>query len=259
MKIENCKNYINYPLLNEGISNTSYLIDDKFVYRHKESSLDPFNKPINEISFYNAIKDKINTEQIIEYDINTGEKLSLFIDKTTRLSSPLKKEEMDLVATFIKTIAKIDNRIDFEFRPFDRLSFYKDNSSNNLPIKNESEIIFAAEKLYEKYPLVYAHNDLVKGNLLFKDKQLIVLDFEYAGLNIFLFDIASFISENNLSKNDKEYFLSQFENINKKDVQIMINFENILWYYWASYMYKLTNKQIFNIIKEEKYKSLNNI
>ena len=114
MKIENCKNYINYPLLNEGISNTSYLIDDKFVYRHKENSLDPFNKPINEISFYNAIKDKINTEQIIEYDINTGEKLSLFIDKTTRLSSPLKKEEMDLVATFIKTIGKIDNRIDFE-------------------------------------------------------------------------------------------------------------------------------------------------
>ena len=99
----------------------------------------------------------------------------------------------------------------------------------------------------------------MKGNLLFKDKQLIVLDFEYAGLNISLFDIASFISENNLSNDEKEYFLSQFKNINKKDVQTMINFENILWYYWASYMYKLTNKQIFNIIKEEKYKSLNNI
>ena len=109
---------------------------------------------------------------------------------------------MDLVATFIKTIGKIDNKIDFEFRPFDRLSFYKDNSYDNLFIKDESEIVFAAEKLYEKYPLVYAHNDLVKGNLLFKDKQLIVLDFEYAGLNISLFDIASFISENNLSKND---------------------------------------------------------
>ena len=80
---------------------------------------------------------------------------------------------------------------------------------------------------------------------------MIVNDFEYAGLNISLFDIASFISENNLSKNEKEYFLSQFENINKKDVQTMINFENILWYYWASYMYKLTNKQIFNIIKSE--------
>ena len=126
-------------------------------------------------------------------------------------------------------------------------------------IKNESEIVFEAQKLYEKYPLVYAHNDLVKGNLLFKDKQLIVLDFEYAGLNISLFDIASFISENNLSNDEKEYFLSQFKNINKKDVQTMINCENILWYYWASYMYKLTNKQIFNIIKEEKYKSLNNI
>ena len=93
MKIENCKNYINYPLLNEGISNTSYLIDDKFVYRHKESSLDPFNKPINEISFYNAIKDKINTEQIIEYDINTGEKLSLFIDKQRAFLHRLKKKK----------------------------------------------------------------------------------------------------------------------------------------------------------------------
>ena len=79
-------------------------------------------------------------------------------------------------------------------------------------IKNESEIIFAAEKLYEKYPLVYAHNDLVKGNLLFKDEQLIVLDFEYAGLNISLFDIASFISENNLSNDEKEYFNNNIKN-----------------------------------------------
>ena len=74
-----------------------------------------------------------------------------------------------------------------------------------------------------------------------------------------LADVQTGKFEVNLSKIEKEYFLSRFENINKKDVQTMINFENILWYYWASYMYKLTNKQIFNIIKEEKYKSLNNI
>ena len=85
------------------------------MYRHKENSLDPFNKPINEISFYNAIKDKINTEQIIEYDINTGEKLSLFIDKKTRLFAPLIKEKIDLVANIIKLILNFVLLIDYLF------------------------------------------------------------------------------------------------------------------------------------------------
>ena len=47
MKIKDVK-LTNATLLNEGISNESYLIDNKYVFRYKEDDNDVFNKAKNE-------------------------------------------------------------------------------------------------------------------------------------------------------------------------------------------------------------------
>ena len=95
--------------------------------------------------------------------------------------------------------------------------------------------------------------------MLFVDNKLYLLDFEYAGNNIELFDIASFISENNIEDIELiDYFISQF-NVDKKDVITMIDFANILWYYWAQYNFTLTKKSIFKEIAIDKLNHINNI
>lgn len=245
----------NAKLLNEGISNTSYLIDNKYVYRSKKEKGDVFNKTKNEYIAIKKVAYLPSCEQVKEYNKLTGEKLSLFIDKTTRLSTPFDKEEFDMVATLIKKIHK-EIKVNFSFNAFKRLKAYKEDIVSEIDPKREKEIIIQAKTLYKKYPKCFSHNDLVKGNILFKDKQIYLLDYEYSGNNIELFDIASFLSENNyLDKEAISYFAKHFDypiiEINK-----MIDFENVLWYYWAKHNYKKNKKKIFLEIAKEK---LNNI
>lgn len=255
MKIKDVK-LTNATLLNEGISNESYLIDNKYVFRYKEDDNDVFNKAKNEKIVLTKIKDYSFVEKVIDYDDKTGQKLSLYIENTTRLIP--NKEQIKLVADVIKMLHE-DIKVNFSFKPFKRLYFYRKNVDKKLDKNLEKTIINKTKELYKKYPIVFSHNDLVKGNMLFVDNKLYLLDFEYAGNNIELFDIASFISENNIEDIELiDYFISQF-NVEKKDVMTMIDFANILWYYWAQYNFTLTKKSIFKEIAIDKLNHINNI
>ena len=58
------------------------------------------------------------------------------------------------------------------------------------------------EDLYrESYPKVFSHNDLTQENIIW-DNEYVFIDWEYAGLNNPLFDIASIISS--FSLNDQQ-------------------------------------------------------
>lgn len=246
----------NKRILHEGITNKSYLLDNKFVYRVAKNNFDPFNKNELEEESIAYLKATNLSEHNVFYDKNTGEKLSLFIPYTRRLNNPPSKKQLILVADSINKMHKLP-LLDGDFKPFERLSFYKANINEEYQIKDENSIITKASYLYKKYPLCFSHNDLVKGNLLFKKNKLYILDFEYAGNNIAIFDIASFISENNINDNQLiDYFLSFFPNVNKKDLNIMIQFENLLWFYWAKFQYQRTKREIFNLIAKEKLSNI---
>ena len=124
--------------------------------------------------------------------------------------------------------------------------------------KNYEDKVFKEYlKIYEKYDLVLSHNDLVKGNLLFKFNGVFFIDWEYASMNIPLFDLASFISENNLNNEQASLFLNKFYGAKLsqtiiKRLDIVIRFQDILFYYWALYNFKRRHNEIFKIIGDKK-------
>lgn len=249
-------------LLNEGITNTSYLIDNKYVERviNKEIFRDPYNKPINEKRIIEAIRNEEFVENVISYNENTGEKISIFIDNTKRLSEEVSKEELELVGNVIKKLHSICIPELDEFEPFTRLDYYISHTPNEQRINSQYvvDLIKKVKKLYEKYPLITCHNDIVRGNMLFKENKIYLLDYEYAGKNIALFDLASFISENNIDNKEKiKYFLSLFD-ANIEEFNLMVNFLDVLWYYWARCYYIKRNEDIFTLIAEEKLKRIEN-
>lgn len=253
-KLFNSFNLESAKLLNEGISNTSYLVNNEYVIRIKGPFLDLFNHLENEEKIINQLKDKNFVEEVISYNKNNGTKISKFLPDTTRLSNPVSKEEFDLVADLLLELHHTQISCE-DFKPFERISFYKKDVYSEIDQKYEDEIINKTKKLYEKYPLVFCHNDLVYGNLLFKKNKLYLLDYEFAGKNIFLFDIASFISENNLrDETNIKLFLSKYGNINREELETMIRFEDILWYYWSKYLYSKTRKQVYLEIANDKLK-----
>jgi len=241
-------------ILNEGISNTSYLLNDQFVMRIKGQNFDLFNHIENENEVLEKLRGNSYMEEVLSFNEENGTKLSRFIPDTTRLSTPPTKEEISLVASTLREFHFSDKTCTSEFDLFKRIDFYKRPVLSVVNKKYEEQILDRTKALYEKYPLILCHNDLVKGNLLFTKKQLYLIDFEFASMNIEIFDIASFLSENNLRDEESlQIFEDAYKPFDHDDVKLMMKAQDILWYYWAKYMFIKTKKVIYDRIAEEKY------
>ena len=58
--------------------------------------------------------------------------------------------------------------------------------------------------------LVYAHNDLLPGNLLDDGERLWIIDWDYAGFNSPLFDLANLASNNELTAAQQDWMLTAY-------------------------------------------------
>lgn len=244
--------------LTGGVSHDTYRIDDK-VYRSTIDFKDEVTSFNNEAMMLFALKRKNITEEIISFDIDTGEKLSKFI-QTTAPFNINKSDDLEEALSIIKTIHSLKVVGLGNFNPFERLNYYRDGSRVPLLNKEYKKRISEAKLLYEKYPLVPSHNDLLFSNFLKTQEKIYLIDFEFAGNNIELFDIASFISENNIEDKAKiTAILNYFDNKYTFDeLKTMMQFLDILWYFWANFKYKWTAKKVYLDIANDKLRRIKN-
>lgn len=104
-------------------------------------------------------------------------------------------------------------------------------------------------KILKKDP-VLLHNDLVEGNILVEDKDIHLIDFEYSGYGNKLFDIASFIIERKLRDGQEELWISQFEDVNRNELELIKKFLSEFWMLWARYMFESTSLEIYQTIEK---------
>ena len=76
-------------------------------------------------------------------------------------------------------------------------------------------------KLHVKEDNVFCHNDLIPGNVLFKDKKCFIIDWEFAGVNYYFFELGNMICENHIDYDKQEY---NFDLINKKLIKKVIKY-----------------------------------
>lgn len=253
-KLTNIKPY-KVLIVKQGITNNNYKVFTKegiFVLRVPR-------KDIKGISFVNQEKvlklvSKLNVE-IVYYNKKTGILISKYLNVSKR-----KKVSFNEAINAMKILHNIkDNNIK-KFDPFKLIKLYKDIINENEFI-NENKIIKQAKKIYKKYPLCLCHNDLLYANFLKTNKKNYLIDYEYAGLNIALFDVVSFLSENNINDENKQkrFIKLYFDYIDNKlfdDAIVMFNLLDLLWYYWAKALYSLYKEQIFLDIANEKKEHL---
>lgn len=91
-------------------------------------------------------------------------------------------------------------------------------------------------KKYKK-DLVLNHHDLNPKNIIFKNQNIKIIDWEYSGLNDRFFDLASICIEFSLNKKQEElflkYYLKNYSSIHKKKLEFFkIIYTNIckLWF-----------------------------
>lgn len=245
-----------YELIKEGITNINYLIhsgDGLFVMRIPRSNMIGIDY-VNQGKILNLVKD-INVE-VIYYNKDSGIMITKYIENTQK-----EKVSFDVVVKHLKKLHSISYTNIADFDPFKLIETYKSISNDSL-FKDEEKVILKAKEIYNKYPKVLCHNDVLYANFISCIDKDYLIDYEYAGGNIALFDIASFLSENNI---DDE--LLQLTFINKyfdkvsdellNDLNNMFSFLDILWGYWAKSMHIKYKEEIFDIIFNEKLNRYN--
>ena len=245
--------------LEGGFSNENYLINDAYVFRKVSPLKDESLSFIHEKEIYETIEQLNCSDKVIYYNVENGNKIAKYIHGTRCYYQTPTDEQIIYVAKLIKKIQKSNIKVSFEYDAMNKINLYKSILPPEVFIdKNYEDKVFKEYlKIYERYDLVLSHNDLVKGNLLFKFNGVFFIDWEYASMNIPLFDLASFISENNLNNEQASLFLNKFYGAKLsqtiiKRLDIVIRFQDILFYYWALYNFKRRHEEIFKTIGDEK-------
>lgn len=245
----------------DGFTNLVYLINDAYVLKMPSEYIQPFIDFKNEKYVLDVLKDNKNVVNVFLYD----DVENILIMKCVHQGRAYKEEMNNFnvisVAKALKKIHKISDDNIKKFDMFERFKTYKNESYEKIDGRYERKIINRIKKSIDSESLCLCHNDLVKNNMLFKYNDVTFIDFEFAGNNYLYFDLASFISENNLDLQQKQLFLKTYfgYKLNKsklKKVDNFIKFEDILWFYWAQMMYKNRKLQCYLDIKNEKLKRI---
>lgn len=96
------------------------------------------------------------------------------------------------------------------------------------------------EYLYSNIKWTACHNDLVRENILLDSaKRIYLIDWEYSGMNDPLWDLASFMLENELTPFEQKYMLTTYykDDILRPETAQMLAlfkiYQDILWYLWS--------------------------
>lgn len=243
----------------EGFSNENFLVNDAYVLRLPLPNADPTISRKCEEEVYKVIQPLNISEKVEYFNSKSGIKITKYVHNPRKYQSTPTKEEILNVVKTLKKLHKSGLKVPYDYNPLKKLQIYKKILPEDflLDKKYEKIIIKEFQKLQSEEDKVLCHNDLVKGNLLFKFNGLTIIDREYASMNSYYFDLASFVSENNLSEEQEIFFLSKYfgykyTNRKKKIVDSFIKFLDILFYYWGLYLYKKRGDQIFYSISLDK-------
>ncbi len=117
-----------------------------------------------------------------------------------------------------------------------------------------------AMKFLQEGKRVFLHNDLVEGNILVIPNGYKLIDWEYAGVGNVLFDVASFVTERDISHEDAEKIVLAYDkNTNLDDFWIIAGFLQAFWSRWAWYKYISTQEEIYKTIYDWKIDAYNKI
>lgn len=248
--------------LKAGFSNYSYLINNKHVLRLKKPSKDHYYDAKRESLVIRNIAPLKISETVIYFNEQDGTKLSEFLPRTKKILGAPSYLQLELVAKTLHKLhrAKLQSGVSFDL--FNRLLFYKSQCLDFVDTVYERKTISAVKRFYENEPFVLCHNDVVNGNLLFRSRKVYLIDYEYAADNNPLFDLASFISENNIEDEKlrrhflKAYYAKKCDDKTYRHLLKLIEFQDILWYYWAQMHYIRTKEMIYKRIAHHKWKAI---
>jgi thiamine kinase-like enzyme len=207
--------------LGGGITNTNFIVDDqgkRFVVRVGDDI------PLHGIMRFNEIAaaraaHAVGISPEIVYSAN-GIFIMRFIEGRTFSEKDVREQQnleriLHLIRVCHNEIPKHFKGPALVFWPFHVCRNYiltaKDGNSRMMDFfPRFLDINEELEKTVGEINLIFGHNDLLAANFIDDGKRLWLLDWDYAGYNTALFDLANLSSNNELSSKQEDWILEAY-------------------------------------------------
>lgn len=202
----------------------------------------------------------LDVEEIF-YDSSNRIRMTRWLDNCLEFKDYIKDDKYLKATKLIKKLHNYEFKVNHDFDIYEMYLKFKYNIKYQLFDYAKYEYLFL-EFNNLNHKKVLCHNDLVSGNILFKDDEAYLIDYEYAAMNHPYFDIMSLISENNIDDEDirkqiyQEYFGNKLNDEILKELQLIENMQNLLWAAWANMLYDSRSEEIYLTIFKDKINHL---
>lgn len=179
--------------LNGGMSNDTYLIEmetSRKVLRIPGNSADIYVKRKNELNALNHVKGLNSFIQYEYFDLSTGVKISPYIVQETDSYDTL------LLGNVLNEMHNL-NEYENSYKPFEMLAYYiRIIEIFGVKLNDEFNALYnkvlTFKDMLEARKTSFCHNDNQLSNFIIGKDRYVLIDFEFAGMNDYLFDFACF-------------------------------------------------------------------
>ena len=249
--------------LKKGLTNKNYLLKtekESYVLRVPQADSIQIVNRHNETLALQAIQDSNIDVETIYYDESSGYKVTVYLPDALTYQESNDPYKIEKTAQLMKQFHSLNKTIDIDFEPIALLKKYQSHIQS--PLYDLSGYTHVVEEIQQlNNPKILCHNDWVDGNILFTDTRTYLIDYEYAGNNDPLFDVMSFISENQIDDPvlRERFYAVYFDEINdsiRTQLESWENFHNYLWCHWAMMMWESRHEEVYRNIAKDKYSAL---
>jgi thiamine kinase-like enzyme/choline kinase/predicted transcriptional regulator len=235
-----------------GMTNKNFKLivhDKEYVLRIPGNGTEQMiNRKEEKVNLMHVSKMGIDTK-LIYFNEETGVKVSELIQDAETLNSKTSKRQdyMELTTSILRKLHFSNVIMANHFNVFEKIEQYDRlmNEVNGQPYEYYDEVKLQVLKLQEVYQtmnivLAPCHNDTVPENFVKSGVgKLYLIDWEYAGMNDPIWDVAAHSLECDFSPEDEELFLLLY--LNKNEIpfdirqRVLMNkiFQDFLWSIWT--------------------------
>lgn len=185
---------------------------------------------------------------LIYFDAETGTKISDYISNAVTMNSKVVRQEnnMKSIAGSFKKLHSSGLKTDVRFNVFEKIEEYEsvikgyggDYLWDDYYDKKREVYQLRDEVKQMNVELTLCHNDPLCENFVKGSDRMYLIDWEYAGMNDPMWDIADFIIEAKLSPDEEEvfcnyYFGGSIDNQMKRRILINKILLDFLWSLWG--------------------------
>ena len=235
-----------------GMTNKNYKVcinDKAYVLRIPGNGTEDMISRKEEIR--NAVyANKIGVDaELVYFNEETGVKISNFIENAQTLSPEAAKKQhnMKMVCNLLRTLHNSKEKMDNDFNIYEKIEKYESLYKKAYGLFNEDyyqvkDKVYYLKNIMNELDVLYTpcHNDTIAENFIkSSENKMYLIDWEYAGMNDPMWDIAAHSLENNFTEDEEElflkiYFEGKVEEKYKKRILINKIYQDFLWSIWAN-------------------------